>query len=156
MGPIRLALVAAALLAACSSQAIRPPAPTIEAAGLFAEERAYPDRIWFSLQSGETWEAQTGTYQWVMNWGGKLLLAGSDADGRWVATLGHQDGLPKDCYFTPERGTEWGDGIAIAGVLFPKAPEFSFDSVPAAGSDYPIGTRFCFNVHGQVASVIPN
>ena len=156
MGRICLALVAAALLASCSSQAIKPTAPTIEAAGLFAEERAYPDRIWFSLQSGETWEAQTGTYRWVMNWGGKLLLAGSDMHGRWIATLGHQDGLPRDCYFTPERGTEWGDGIAIAGVLFPKASGFSFDSVPPVGSDYPIGTRFCFNVQGQVASVIRN
>ena len=154
--PIRLALAAVALLAACSAQAIKPPAPTIEAAGLFVAERTYPDRIWFRLESGETWEAQTGTYRWVMNWGGNLLLAGSDSNGRWIATLGHQDGLPKDCYFSPERGTEWGEGIAIAGVLFPKAPGLSFGSEPMVGSDYPIGTRFCFNVDGQVASVIPN
>lgn len=156
MRPIRLALAAATLLAACSAQSIRPQAPTIEAAGLFAEERAYPDRIWFRLESGETWEAQTGTYRWVMNWGGKLMLAGSDTNGRWIATLGHQGGLPEDCYFTPERGTEWGDAIAIAGVLFPKAPEFSFHSMPQVGLDYPAGTRFCFNADGQVASVIPN
>jgi hypothetical protein len=152
-----VALAAATLLVACSgSQTVRSPSSTIEAFGLIVEERFYPDRISFQLEDGQTWEAQTGTYRWVMNWGGKLLVAGSDANGRWIATLGPQGGLPKDCYFTPERGTEWGDGIAIAGVLFPKAPGFSFDSTPAVGGDYPLGTRFCFNVDGQVASVIPN
>lgn len=147
---------AAGLLSACSTPAIRPASPTIEAVGLIAEERIYNDRIWFRLESGETWESPTGTYRMVMNWGTKLLVAGSDATGRWVVTLGPQGGLPKTCYFTPERGTEWGDGIAIAGVLFAKAPAFSADSVPDAGSDYPIGTRFCLNAAGQVTSVVPN
>jgi hypothetical protein len=153
---ICLVLAAGALLAACATQAIRPPAPTIETVGLIAEQRFYSDRIWFQLESGQTWEAQTGTFRQIMNWGGELLVAGSDANGRWFATLGHQGGLPKSCYFTPERGTEWGDGIAIAGVLFSKAPDFAFDSTPTIGGDYPLGARFCFNVGGQVTSVIQN
>jgi hypothetical protein len=153
---IGLALAATALLAACSAQAIRPSSPTIEAAGLITEERLYSDRLSFQLEGGQTWEAQTGTFRWVMNWGGELLVAGSDANGRWVATLGPQGGLPRDCYFTPERGTEWGDGIAIGGVLFGKAPGFSSQPTPQVGIDYPAGTRFCFNGDGQVASVIPN
>jgi hypothetical protein len=149
-------LTAVTFLTACSAQAIRPPTSTIEAVGLIAEERFYADRIWFRLEGGQTWEPQTGTYRIIMNWGTKLLVAGSDATGRWLATLGPQGGLPKTCYFTPERGTEWGDGIAIAGVLFPKAPGFSFDSTPGVGSDYPLGTRFCFNINGQIASAIAN
>lgn len=148
--------VAAVLLAACSAPAIRPPSPTIEAAGLIAEERLYADKLWFRLEDGQTWEAQTGTYRVIMDWGGRLLVVGSDATGRWVATLGPQGGLPQTCNFTPERGREWGDGIAIAGVLFDKAPGFTAESVPQVGSDYLPGTRFCLNATGQVASVIPN
>jgi hypothetical protein len=149
-------MTATVLLAACSAPAIRPPSATIEAVGLIAEERFYPDKLWFRLEDGQTWEAQTRTYRVIMNWGGRLLIAGSDATGRWVATLGRQGGLPATCYFTPERGTEWGDGVAIAGVLFAKASGFSADFVPDAGRDYPMGTRFCLNTTGQVTSVIPN
>jgi hypothetical protein len=147
----------AVLLAACSGPgASRPAASTIDAVGLVSEQRIYPDRVFFTLDDGETWEGQAGTYRTVMDWGAKLLVAGWDADGRWVATFGTQGGLPDTCYFTPEAGTEWGDGIAIAGVLWPKAAGFSPDATPDVGSDYPAGTRFCLNTAGQVASTIPN
>ena len=132
-------VVAAALLAACSAQAVRPPSSIIEAVGPIDEQRIYPDKVVYRLENGQVWEAQTGTFRTIMDWGGTLLVAGSDADGRWVATLGPQDGLPETCYFTPERGTEWGDGIAIAGVLFAKAPGFSPDSMPELGSDHRSG-----------------
>lgn len=148
-------LAAATASAACSAPAVPPPSSSIEAAGLIADARFYDDRVVYTLESGRTWEAQTGTFRTVMDWGVKLLVAGQDANGRWIATFGTQAGLPDTCYFTPEPGTEWRDGIAIAGVLFPKAPGFSF-ATPALGRDYPIGTRFCFNLDGQVSSVIPN
>ena len=153
----RLAIaLGVALLAACAGpQAVRPPSSTIEAVGLIADARFYPDRVVYRLESGSVWEGQVGSFRTIMDWGGKLLVAGSDADGRWVATLGPQGGLPETCYFTPERGTEWGDAIAIGGVLWEKAPTFSADPTPAVGSDYPVGTRFCLDTRGQVASVIP-
>lgn len=149
-------VLAAALLVACAgSEGPRPPSPTIEAVGLIVEERIYFDRVVYRLESGQTWEGNSGTFRTVMDWGAELLVAGIDADGRWVATLGHQGGLPDDCYFTPEPGTEWGDGIAIGGVLWKKATQFSAQSVPDVGRDYPGGTRFCLDESGQVTSIIP-
>jgi len=147
-------LVAAALLAACSAQTVRPPSSIIEAVGLIDEQRIYPDRVVYRLENGQVWEAQTGTFRTIMDWGGELLVAGSDVNGRWVATFGPQDGLPDTCYFTPERGTEWGSSIEIGGVLWQKAPGFPPGSTPAEGSDYPAGTRFCLNTMGQVNSII--
>lgn len=150
-------LAAAVLLIACAGpQASHPAASTIDVVGLISAQRIYADEVVFTLENGETWSGQTGTYRTVMDWGAKLLVVGHDAEGQWIATLGPQGGLPESCYFTPEPGTEWADGIAIAGVLWPKAAEFSPDATPAVGSDYPAGTRFCLNTAGQVASIIPN
>jgi len=144
-----------ALLAACTgSQPVRPPSSTIEAVGLIADARFYPDRVVYRLESGHVWEGQIGSFRSVMDWGAKLLVVGSDADGRWVATLGTQGGLPDTCYFTPEVGTDWGDGIAIGGVMWEKAPGFSADPTPTVGRDYPGGTRFCLNTRGEVSTVI--
>lgn len=148
--------LAAVLLAACSgSEASQPPASTIVSVGLISEQRIYSDRVVFTLENGETWEGQTGTYRTVMDWGAKLLVVGHDAEGLWIATLGPQGGLPESCYFTPEPGTEWSDGIAIGGVLWPKASSFSADTTPSVGNEYPGGTRFCLDEAGQVTSVIP-
>ena len=149
-------LATLALLAACSPPAVRPSASTIDVVGLIAEARFPAAGVEIRLESGQTWQGQAGTFRQVMNWGMKLLVVGTDANGVWMATLGPQGGLPADCYFTPERGTEWGDGIDIAGVLWQKAPTFSFAETPSVGSDYPIGTRFCMNEKGEVASIIPN
>jgi hypothetical protein len=157
IGSMRLVTLAAAgLLAACSQPVIRPSASRIEATGLITEQRIYADRVEYRLESGQIWEGRTGAFRTVMDWGAKLLVAGWDADGRWVATFGTQAGLPDTCYFTPERGTDWGDTIAIAGVLWPKAPGFAPSATPAVGSDYPAGTRFCLDPAGQIASIIPN
>lgn len=151
------ALAAAAVLSAClGPQASRPPPSTIVAIGLIAEERENDGSLWFQLEDGQTWEATTGTYRRISDWGMRLLVAGTDASGIWVATFGPQQGLPADCYFSPEVGTEWGDGIAINGVVWPKAPSFVADSTPSIGRDYPGGTRFCLNPAGQIASTIPN
>ena len=150
-------LVWALLLAACSAPAaIHPPTSTIRAVGLIADQRIYSDRIEFRLEGGLTWEGQVGSFRQILDWGARLLVVGTDPDGLWIATLGPQQGLPADCNFIPEPGTDWGDGIAIAGVLWQKAPGFSADETPGVGNDYPGGTRFCVNEHGQVASTIPN
>ena len=146
----------ALLLAACSAAAVRPPTSTIDAVGLIADERIYADRVEFRLEGGQSWQGQTGTFRQILDWGARLLVVGTDPDGVWIATLGPQDGLPADCNFIPEPGTDWGDGIAIAGVLWEKAPVFSPAETPNVGSDYPGGTRFCVNEQGQVASIIPN
>lgn len=151
------ALAAVAMLSGClGSPAIRPPSSTIAAVGLIDGERESAGTLIFQLEGGRTWEARAGTYRWITNWGMKLLVAGTDASGIWVATFGPQQGLPQDCYFSPEVGTEWGDGIAIRGIFWPKAPSFVADPIPSVGSDYPIGTRFCLNPAGQIASMIPN
>ncbi len=145
------------MVSAClGPQAARPAQSTIVAVGLIAEQRFESAGLTFTLEGGKTWEAATGTYRWITNWGTKLLVAGTDASGIWLATFGPQQGLPANCYFSPEVGTEWGDGIAIKGVLWPKAPSFVADTTPSVGSDYPGGTRFCLNSAGQIASIIPN
>jgi hypothetical protein len=149
-------LVAAVLLAACSGPQGSPPAAsTIDMIGLISDFRIHSDGVAVTLENGQTWEGLNGTYRTVMDWGAKLLVVGHDAEGVWIATLGPQGGLPDSCYFTPEPGTEWGDGIAIGGVLWPKASSFSAETTPSVGSEYPGGTRFCLDGAGQVTSVIP-
>lgn len=143
------------LLAACSQPAIRPATSTIHVVGLIAEERLYGDKVVYTLESGQSWEAQAGTFRSIMNLATRLLVVGSDANGVWVATLGPQDGLPPDCNFTHDRGAEWVDAVAIAGVLWEKAPGFAADPMPSLGSDYPPATRFCMNENGKVTSTIP-
>ena len=119
-------LAAAVLLIACAGpQASHPAASSIDVVGLISAQRIYADEVVFTLENGKTWSGQTGTYRTVMNWGAKLLVVGHDAEGLWIATFGPQGGLPESCYFTPEPGTEWADGFAIAGDLWAKAAEFS-------------------------------
>jgi hypothetical protein len=150
-------LIAAFLLQACGlpASATRPPTSSIETVGIVTAVRIYQDRVEYRLADGRSWTAAPGTYRTVMDWGAKLLVVGSDPHGRWLATFGPQDGLPDDCYFTPEPGTDWGDGIAIAGVLWHKAAEFQpAGGVPGIGKDYAGGTRFCLDEDGLVASTI--
>jgi hypothetical protein len=95
-------------------------------------------------------------YRIVHDSGTELLIVGRDPAGRWAAIVGHQGGLPDDCFVLNEQGFNLGSGIAIKGVRFPKSPTFTSPEPDAvSGQAYPGGTRFCVNENGQVETIIP-
>ena len=85
-----------------------------------------------------------------------LLVVGRDQDGRWVAVIGNQGGLPDDCFVLDERGINLGNAIEIEGIRWPKSVTFtSPEREPALGAEYPGATRFCVGEHGRIESIVP-
>lgn len=84
-----------------------------------------------------------------------LLVVGVDDRGEWVAVIGHQDGTPEGCHVLNSVGYELGDSLAIAGVRWQKATDFTTPiPAPAVGRPYPDGTRFCLNGVAEVDRVL--
>lgn len=157
-GSVTLAsLVVAVGLVACTTERARPAPPTIEVAGLIETVEIHAESVRYRLADGRTWEAPNGVYRTVRpgSTGGGLLVAGTDAAGRFVATFSTQDGLPKDCYVENATGIDWRDGIELRGIYWVKDAGFTSDvSVPEAGAAYPSGTRFCLDGGGRITSAI--
>jgi hypothetical protein len=147
-----------AALAACASEGTSPPAvPTIAKAGVVTDLRIYNDKVRYTFSDGEVREVPTEGYRQLTSndWGGfGLVILGHDLDGLFVAAFLAQEGLPSDCYVENGEGIERGAYIESRGVLWAKSPGFTSSINPALGEPYPMGTRFCFNDHGLVASVI--
>ena len=135
----------------------REPSPVVERVGLIAAEEIHATNRTCRLSDGRVWEAQNGTFRILVDSGGgrRLLIAGRDATGTWLAVLGHQDGVPDDCFVSNQRGREWPDAIGLLGFAWPKRGGFQAGGLKVAtGFRYPDGTRFCFDEHGQVARAI--
>ncbi len=148
-------LLAVALLGACGRELSLMP-PTIEIAGIVVGADADSSTVRYTLIDGRAWTANTDVYRLLSSsWAGDLLVAGADAEGRFLATFMRQKGLPADCYVENTTGVEWGDYIEIRGVLWSKAPGFhAGGGVPPRGREYPGGTRFCFGQDGFIFSTV--
>jgi hypothetical protein len=81
-----------------------------------------------------------------------LVVIGADAQGPFVASFMTQGGLPDDCYVENDPGVDRGSHVEILGILWRKSPGFAA-KIPY-GTGYTPGTRFCFDEHGQVASIV--
>ena len=88
-------------------------------------------------------------------------MAGTDAEGSFVALVGSQDGLPDECPFAVRYGgREWVDSIESQGVVWQKAPGFErpgFESevnLPAAGDPYPDNAILCLDGDARVTRVM--
>lgn len=155
-----LLIVLYSLVFGCAEPLASPPSPPrIEMAGVIEEVHiSDPDRT-YVLVDGRRWEGRVDQVRVVMDWGGgqgDLFVSGSDAEGQFIALLGHQDGLPADCHFTPDAGIERGRYVQIRGILWPKSSSFkSTINVPSPGQSYPGGTRFCFDDRGEVVLTLP-
>lgn len=152
-------MVAVPMPADPATPATPPPAiGRILHATVITDERAVDQRSTYDLADGRTVEVDRATQRVVFSWGGSplMLVEGADAAGPWWAIVGHQDGMPADCFVMNERGFDYGDAVAIAGVRWPKAPGFQPAATPAFAQPYPHGARFCLDSHAQVTSLVLN
>ena len=95
---------------------------------------------------------------------GDLLLAGSTADGQWLAFVAPagRDDLPDDCYAVDGYATDEGDWIQTdIGLRLRKAPDFDPGLLPDVPGDYTptshpglrydaVGQTLCVNRDGLV------
>ena len=149
------------LLVACTSgvESTGPPPPayTFDIVGEIAAQSVANNRLIFSLESGRTVELDEKAVRVLFETGEtpRLLVTGRDAIGDCLVVVGKQDGMPPDCNVVNREGREWGAGIELVGLVWPKAPAFRADTpIPARGSPYPDGTRFCLDDHARLAAVI--
>ena len=154
-----LGLIAVLVCASCggaspgpsSSPPQRPPAIEADTIGLLVGEHVYADRTEFLLANGTSWTRPNSGFRRVYDRpaGSTLFIAGSDSSGPWVLLVGGQDGLPSDCtHAIGYGGVDFGDGVAAAGFLWPKAPSFSGT---ADTSIYGSLTRFCLDNQARVS-----
>jgi hypothetical protein len=159
---LALALLAAATtVAGCTTGEVTPPpsAPAITAIGILAEERiADPNRTYI-LADGRTFEISIDQTRVLFEGGlGRPFVAGTDANGPFVAVFAHQDGLPDACNIAGigAFGTERGAFIEIKGVLWRKAATFhSSQPLPGSGQPFDTAARFCFNDQAEITSAVP-
>lgn len=159
------ALVASVLISCTLSD--RPTSPPSATPTPGASRIAVVDRVLEERQRAPIIEMRLSDGHWVIydlavvrtvHMGAgepRLLVAGRDDRGEWIAVVGHQAGTPEGCFVLNGPGFEFGTDIAIAGVRWPAA----FGLVvpggrPAPGSPYPSGTRFCLDELGRVNRVI--
>lgn len=168
-GAILFWLFASLLLAGCDPEpqpsALATPTPTptpgiseITAVGVVVEESDRAPITEFLLQDGRALSYDLSVVRVVERGGGepRLLVAGRDSDGEWLAVVGHQDGTPPGCHVLNQRGYELGPSIAIAGIRWPKAPTLSWPGqVPPIGQPYPANARFCLDDAGRVNRILP-
>ena len=112
----------------------------------------YSDHARYVFSDGSGHEVPT-SYRQIGDLG-DLVIIGSDRGGPFVASFPIQDGLPPDCYRETAVGIERGAYIEAEGIMWAKAPGFASPGTPAVGTEYTPGTRFCFNEHGLIESVI--
>lgn len=154
IGPLALAVAGCAAAATPEPEPVAMEPPAIEFAGIVTDVRIYADHIEYSDPAGVVHAVDPDAHRDVAGngWSGPLLVHGNDANGAFVASFMNQDGLPADCYVENDVGTDRGSHIAINGVLWKKSP--AFDGGVPFGQPYPLGTRFCFDESGTVASLI--
>ena len=117
------------------------------------EVRFYQGYVRIVFADGTVHEVLAG-YRQIGTTGFGVTIIGSDRSGPFVASFPTQAGLPPDCYRENAVGIERGQYIEAEGVLWSKAPTFTSAIHPDVGSAYPAGTRFCFNSHGLITTVI--
>ena len=128
--------------------------PEIEFAGLVTDVKLFDDRYEFTdVDSivhtiGIDEYRQLGAFPCCRD----LVVLGNDADGKFLVTFRLVEGLPLDCHVGYDFGVDRGSHIELFGVLWRKAPGFQ-DAVPV-DTEYMLGTRFCFDTHGRVASFV--
>ncbi|MEO7332779.1 MAG: hypothetical protein ABIZ71_02425 [Gemmatimonadales bacterium] len=150
-----LAAVFALLVAltACGPAAGPAPSPpAIQAVGVATEVRIYQDYTRYVFADGSVHEVPN-SYRQIGD-GGGLVIIGFDSQGPFVASFPIQGGLPSDCYRENAVGIERDAYIEAEGILWAKAPGFASADAPALDTEYPAGTRFCFNDRGLIAYVI--
>jgi hypothetical protein len=157
-----LAFVAGAALTACASAPTAVPVPPppvgppeIEFAGLVTEVSIYNDHYEFTDLRGTIHAIDLDEYRQVgdMPCCGELLVLGVDEDGAFMTSFMTQGGLPDDCYVENDPGIDRGSHIEINGVLWAKAR--AFEGVVPPATWYAPATRFCFDQHGRVTSIVP-
>lgn len=135
-----------------------PGMSVIRTVGTIAGESAQGNVTEFRLTSGAIVTVDFSTTRQIGLPGGSpaILVLGRDNRSDWVAVVGHQVGAPAGCHVLNLVGHELGDSIAIGGVRWRKAPNFSSPgSLPGIGQAYSDGTRFCLDEIGRVHTVIP-
>ena len=131
-----------------------PSPPTIQAVGVATDVRIYQDHVRYVFADGSVHEVPLSYRQFGDGGLGGLVVIGSGSRGNFVASFPTQAGLPTDCYRENAEGIERGAYIQTQGVLWTKASSFTSTVHPDAGSEYPGGTRFCFNEQGLITTVI--
>jgi len=139
-----------------SSPAVEPlEPPIIEFAGLVSDVRVAGGAVEFTDPAGRVRAIDLGDYRQIGEHPccGELLILGSDAAGRFMASFLPQGGLPEDCDVENDPGVDRGASVEILGILWRKAPGF-VATVPS-GAPYPAGTRFCFDATGRIGGTVP-
>jgi hypothetical protein len=129
--------------------------PDIEFAGIVTDARTIDGQHRFTDSAGVEHAVDTDAYRMIGAYACclDLVVLGRDADGAFLATFRKLNGPPDpDCLGAYDFGVDRGDHIELFDILWLKAPEFE-GAVPA-DSGYEMGTRFCFDEEGRVASVI--
>lgn len=125
--------------------------------GVVLEERVRSSIIELTLGGGRSLSFDLSVVRVVYRGGGipQLLVSGRDAQGAWVALVGHQDDTPDGCHTLSGPGFEMGNAIAIAGIRWQKAATLRTPQTPPLGGMYPDGWRFCLNNMAHVSEVLP-
>ena len=131
-----------------------PGSADIEFAGLATDLRISGEHYEFTDASGVVHAIEIDDYRQVTEHGCciDLVVIGADAQGPFVASFMTQGGLPDDCYVENDPGVDRGSHVEILGILWRKSPGFAA-TIPD-GTGYTPGTRFCFDEHGRVASIV--
>ncbi len=152
-------LLVASTLSACSGSQGLPPTtlspPAIEAVGIVSSSTTDSATATYVFTDGRTFSTSTVERRLLTpSWSGKLVIAGNDQTGHFLAAYSTQQGLPEDCYVDNTPGIDRGVFIELRGVLWPKAPAFTAAQPRVADVAYPDSTRFCFDGTGEIKQTI--
>jgi hypothetical protein len=152
--PLLWACVATPTPDPTATAALAPP--EIEFAGLVTDVRTFAEHHEFTDAAGRVRAIDIGEYRQIGEHACcfDLVILGHDAAGPFLATFPTQGGLPDDCYVENDVGIDHGSHIEILGIAWRKAPGFL--STVAFGTQYPSGTRFCFDERGMISSTVGN
>lgn len=159
-GMLVIALVAMLTVACNSLGESTPPqaaSSTFDVVGVVTGHSVTSNRLIFDLEGGDTVEFDRDVVRVLFESGAapRLLISGRDKSGDWLVVVGGQEGMPSDCSVVNAAGIEWGKRIDLFGILWPKSDAFQVDMpLPALGSPYPDGTRFCLDASARVAAAI--
>lgn len=152
---LALASLVAVLSWACSTPTTSLTPPLIEKAGLVASVWEESDNVRYVFADGVEVAFSTKDRRLLTGTpGGKLVILGVDAVGKFAGAYLPQDGLPADCYVDASDGVDRGEFIELRGVLWRKAASFSQAELVPHDTPYPRLTRFCFDVTGEISETI--
>ena len=148
---ISLLLLPALILVGCQSSTADQALPaTIDEAGLAQSIEVTNDQIHVRYTDGRGAYVKLAGRKLIDGGTGDIVIVGHDARGGFVAGYMRQDGLPPNCFVDNTPGIERGDYIELHEFLWSKTHNFSPAQTASANSEYPGGTRFCFNDSGQI------